>query len=265
MPVTLNSEFFACENPNQHTKHIIIMHGLFGSTRNWTTVAGLLQKKHNVHALDARNHGDSEHSDSHTLEDMIEDAVHWYQNQSDVRSEKPVWLGHSMGGLSAMGVALKNPDLAGSIVIADIAPKDYEPHHGPEFDALKVSLEGAESRREIDKRMAAIHQNPFVRRFLQMNLERLEDGSYRWKLNIPALEHAAYLETTELFGQFEPYNGPALFLRGMKSDYINETDYETINGLFPKAQIRELDADHWMHYTAQDEFMSALNSFLESF
>ena len=50
--------------PLSHTAYgsgsdVIILHGLFGSARNWASVAKALSAHHHVHALDLRNHGES--------------------------------------------------------------------------------------------------------------------------------------------------------------------------------------------------------------
>lgn len=262
MSVRIHHELYPSEAKSD--KNIVILHGLFGSSKNWATVAENLKQNYNVYTLDARNHGQSEHSNSHTLADMVEDAFNWY-NQTVDPSTKSIWLGHSMGGLTVMGLALHRPETVHAAIIADIAPKDYAPHHNDEFRALKISLEGASSRAEIDRRMAEVHSNRFVRQFLQMNLERNEDGTYSWKLNVAALENADYLNTAEYFDSGIPYRGKSLFLRGMNSNYIQNDDYKRILELFPDARIEEIqDADHWMHYTSQDRFIEECKSFLKS-
>lgn len=163
-----------------------------------------------------------------------------------------------------MGLALVFPDLVQKLIVVDIAPRSYEPHHGPEFQALEMDVSGFSSRQQIDQAMAQIHPLPAVRRFLQMNLVRDTNG-YRWGINVSALKNAAYLEGFQEDFPNLQYEGTTLAMKGEKSNYIQDSDKELFRQFFPACKVLELKgADHWLHYSAQDTFLETLRVFLDS-
>lgn len=240
---------------------VVLIHGLFGSSRNWQTIAQELSELGPVYSVDQRNHGSSPHHSSHTLTDMIADLHLWHENNLN---EPAVYVGHSMGGLTAMGLSLLFPELVRKLVVVDIAPRAYEPHHDREFEALAMDVSGFKSRQEIDGAMARIHPVPAVRRFLQMNLERGEEG-YRWAINVEALRNAAYLQGFQDDFPDLTYSGPTLIIKGEHSNYIEPEDRPLFQKYFPSSRLVELkDADHWLHYSAQEAFLKTLKLFLQS-
>ncbi len=243
---------------NDKKQSILILHGLFGSSKNWISIAKKLQLYLNVYALDLRNHGDSPHSNDHSLEDMILDVEEFITNHN---LEKVILLGHSMGGLVAMGMALKNEALLKKLIIVDIAPKVYPPHHQKEFLVLNTDVSKFSNRREIDEYLKTIHDDDSIRQFLMMNLIKTENG-YQWKINTKALEKASYLEEVKNWSGKQT-NIPALFIRASNSEYILEKDYEIIMQMFPNAIIKELYGNHWIHYTNEKEFLLTIFDFLE--
>lgn len=239
---------------------LIILHGLFGSSKNWATHAKELSAFYDVYTVDHRNHGDSPWSDEHTMKAMVADIVAF---QNEYIKRPALYLGHSMGGLVAMGAALLHPDLVKALIVADIAPRAYEPHHQREFAALRIDVSQMATRQDVDRAMAAVHPEASVRQFLQMNLEREGDG-FRWKVNVDALEKAEYLaEFDNVFTALDQtYGGPTLFLGGRSSTYIREQDHARIKELFPHAEIRVIDGDHWLHYPNYAGFMREVSGFL---
>ena len=238
---------------------LIILHGLFGSSKNWTTFARTLSQNMTVYALDLRNHGDSPHTETHTLFDLREDLKYFIKNH---KIRKPVLLGHSMGGLAVMAFALEYPEIAQSVIIEDIAPKNYLPLHENEFRALRMDVSKYESRNKIDEEMSEYVKNKSIRQFLQMNLEKLENG-YRWKLNVPVLENSS---CTEEFSEYEgrSFSGPSLFVSGGLSYYVKESDHAAIKKYFPNADIHVIhDADHWLHHSNAEKFLSLVKYFLK--
>ena len=254
------------EGPGQP---IIILHGLFGSGRNWVSHAKELSHHFDVFTIDHRNHGNSPWSDEHTLQAMTDDVLAF---QSKYIKKPAIFLGHSMGGLVAMAAALKQPESVTALVIADIAPKPYERGHNQEFAALAIDVSTMESRSQVDAAMAKVHPQKTVRQFLQMNLERLsatDDHSptgFRWKLNTKVLASAEYLsEFNSIEKQGKSYDGPALFVIGRSSSYVNDDDHQAIHKLFRNSQIHKIDGDHWLHYTNYQSFMAEVNQFLAPF
>ena len=240
---------------------IVILHGLFGSSKNWATTAGKLTDCGHVFALDLRNHGDSPHGESHRMEDLVGDLELWLDSHLKESEDAPVLVGHSMGGLAAMAFTLQNPERVAGLLVVDIAPRPYKPHHENEFAALEMDVSSYKSRQDLDRDMARLVPEVGVRQFLQMNLAR-EAAGYRWKINVPVLKESAYIASFDELGPLS-WTGPTLFLAGGKSPYIRPQDHELIHARFPRARIEtNLEADHWLHYSAADWFLAQANNFL---
>ncbi|MCB1143773.1 MAG: alpha/beta fold hydrolase [Leptospiraceae bacterium] len=238
-------------------KPIVILHGLFGSSKNWISNAKILSETRTVYSLDLRNHGDSPHSDSHTLEDLVNDLKEFIEENLD---EKPDLIGHSMGGMTTTLLALHYPELFDKFVCVDIAPRTYPLRFEEQFKALSMDVSEMKSREEIDKKMSEILPDPFLRNFLQMNLERNETG-YRWKINTDVLHKSR--KSLEFPGNLPPYTGICLFVLGEISEYIHKEDSEVIKSKFPGAELKWISgAGHYLHYTHSKEFLKIVSDFL---
>jgi pimeloyl-ACP methyl ester carboxylesterase len=238
---------------------VVILHGLFASSKNWISTAQYLAAFCKPFALDLRNHGDSPHSDSHTLGEMIQDLEDWLAER---RLEKPLLLGHSMGGLVSMGFSLSRPQLVRGVIVVDILPRVYHPDFSQEFAALSLDLSPYKSRGEIDLAMESIVPDLQVRQFLQMNVERGEQG-FRWKLNVAALKNSEFLQGPDFSGFDNPYPGPALLVAGGQSPFAQESDLPLFNRYFPNGTIEVLeDCGHWLHYICSQEFLAVIREFI---
>ena len=242
---------------------IVILHGLFASSKNWVSVGKALSHRGRPYALDLRNHGDSPHADSHTLEDLVGDLREWL---SDHELERPVLTGHSMGGLAAMGYSLAYPDELRGLVVVDIAPRAYRPDFEREFAALSLPLAGMRSRGEIDEALEKIIPDEEVRQFLAMNAERA-DGGFRWKVNVPALKSSPFMNGPD-FTRFEDSLAgrsevPALLIAGGESDFVREEDIPLFRRYFPNSSVEVIPGcGHWLHYICSDSFQGYLAEFL---
>ncbi|AKP26043.1 Alpha/beta hydrolase [Leptospira interrogans serovar Manilae] len=242
---------------------IIVLHGLFGSSKNWLSVGDFLSQYADVYLLDLRNHGDSPHSSEHSIASMVEDIEVWVTKQ---KLEKPVILGHSMGGLVSMGFALKNPNILSLLFIEDIAPKNYPFHYKSELLCLRTDVSSFKSRQEIDLALTKILPNAFIRNFLEMNLERLENnGGYRWKLNVEGVANSPRL-FQDFFDKYTnyPYTGRTYFITGGVSEYFHKEDIEIARNFFPNSKFYLIPGgDHYIHFTKSFEFKKILESIFE--
>lgn len=234
---------------------LLIAHGLFGSARNWGVVAKRLSATRRVTAVDMRNHGASDWSDSHGYPDMASDLA-------DIIAERTDILGHSMGGKAAMALALTRPERLRRMVVADIAPVTYAHTQQSMIDAMRaVELDRVESRRDADAQLAERLDDAGVRAFL---LQSLNVKERRWRLNLDVLEHemSRIVGFPELDGVFE---GPTLFLTGAKSTYVTNAHRSRIRVLFPKARfVRIPGAGHWLHADRPRAFEAAVTAFLDA-
>ena len=238
---------------------ILILHGLFGSAKNWTGVGRYLSAWGRTYALDLRNHGQSPRAASHSLEDLVGDLEEWI---GAVLSEAPVLLGHSMGGLAAMGYALRHPAGVRALAVVDIAPRAYGRAYEAEFRALRLDLSGFHSRAQIDRALAPLLPDLRTRQFFQTSIEHGSQG-FRWVVNGPALEQSALVRGPEPAWEGR-YDGPALLLRGGASPFVREEDLGRMKALFPGLRVQTIPgADHWIQASAPQAFREALSAFLK--
>lgn len=236
-----------------------MLHGLFGSARNFATLAAGLTSEAQVFALDARNHGRAEHRASHTLADLTADLAEFLAGQ-DI--ERPVLLGHSMGGLTVMNYARLYPENVTGLIVLDIAARSYAAGHRNEIAAQKLDLSQFETRKQVDEAMAKILPDATVRQFLQMNVGRDAEGRFCWTNNIAAIESSP--ERTQ-FPEFTApiYSGPVLAVRGLKSEFVSDADVELMRRAFPALEQHDLpDAEHWLHHTHREVLEELILRFL---
>ncbi|MBI1192323.1 MAG: alpha/beta fold hydrolase [Bacteroidetes bacterium] len=241
---------------------LVILHGLFGSLDNWVTLGKQFAEAHTVYLVDQRNHGRSPHAAPMDYTTMAEDLRAFFEDHG---IRKAAVLGHSMGGKTAMRFALDHPDLTEALIVADIAPKTYPPGHDAIFDGLKkVTPEQLADRTEAEEQLGRFIPDGDVRLFLLKNLTRNPEGGYRWKMNLPVIEQ----EYTDILG-FEgadfAYDGPALFVRGGRSNYVEDADWPAIAELFPQASLQTIpNAGHWLHADQPRAFYEVVQRFLNS-
>lgn len=237
---------------------LLIAHGLFGSARNWGAIAKDLGSTYHVVAVDMRNHGQSIHSDEMSYPAMADDLAEVISSQGG----KMFVLGHSMGGKAAMALALRAPDLVERLIVGDIAPVAYGHSHIGLIDAMEqVDLGTITRRKEADVALAAHVSDRSLRGFLLQSLE-VEDGTARWKFNLSALRHsmADLIGFPQIDGTF---GGPALFLAGDRSDYVDDASRDAITEKFSRARIVKLkDAGHWLHADQPEAFTATVRAYL---
>lgn len=237
---------------------VVLLHGLFGSARNFGAVQRQLSVRHRVIALDLRNHGDSPHAAAMDYGAMAADVLETLAARDALPA---VLIGHSMGGKAAMQAALQSPDAVSRLVVVDIAPVPYPPRQHVFVQAMQsVKLAPGLTRSAADRAMAGAVPEAGVRGFLLQNLRPGEAPSWRFGLD----EIAAALPAIE--GWDAPpgrYEGPTLFISGRASDYIQPAYRPAIRALFPTAKfVAVKDAGHWVHADNPAGFIGVLQAFL---
>uniref|UniRef100_A0A6I8SEX2 sn-1-specific diacylglycerol lipase ABHD11 n=1 Tax=Xenopus tropicalis TaxID=8364 RepID=A0A6I8SEX2_XENTR len=248
---------------------LVLLHGLFGSKSNFQSIARALVRKtgRKVLTLDARNHGCSPHDDIMTYPAMSADVC---QILHKLQITSCVLIGHSMGGKTAMTVALQEPKLVERLVSVDISPAPTVPQTGfPHYIAAmqKVHLEGkiprSTARRLAEEQLSSTVKEASIRQFLLTNLVQ-ENGTFKWRVNLEVISQ--HLQDLLDFPEFqEPYPGPALFLGGANSPYISSENYPEIERLFPCANVEYIfGAGHWVHADKTHDFLNSICNFVES-
>ncbi len=236
---------------------LLIVHGLYGSARNWGVIAKRLSDTRHVITVDLRNHGDSPWDDAHSYPDLagdLADTIDEIGGPADV-------VGHSMGGKASMVLALERPDLVSRLVVADIAPVAYTHTQMPFITAMRsVDLAPITRRSQAAEALAQQGVEPALQSFFTQSLDV---GEKRWKLNLDALaaNMGSIMDFPELSGS---YTGPTLFLTGAESDYVTRDSRPAIKALFPTARFAALPgAGHWLHADKPREFEASLRVFLD--
>ena len=241
--------------------HFIILHGFLGMGDNWKTHAkNLSEKEYCVHLVDQRNHGRSFWSDKFDYDVMVNDLLQ-YLNHHGIN--QCVVLGHSMGGKTAMAFALNYPDRVQKLIIADIAPKYYAPHHQRILAGLStLNLEEVSSRKAAAEHLKNFIPEAGTRQFLLKNLYWVSEGKLGLRINVAVLKNAAEAIGAAIQSQ-KQYQQPTLFLYGENSNYINPMTDTEILKYFPKAEIIEIKgAGHWLHAEKPILFFKTLTQWL---
>jgi pimeloyl-ACP methyl ester carboxylesterase len=240
---------------------LLLLHGLFGSLANLQTLGRALADTRDVIAVDLRNHGASPHGPGMSYAAMAGDLRELLDR---LNVPSAALLGHSMGGKAAMRFALDYPDRTDVLIVLDIAPRAYAPHHEAEFDAMQALEPAAySSRAQLDAALAERLQDAQNRQFLLTNIQRDADGRFGWRLDLDAIR-AGYDEIVAAVDSDTSYSGPALFVRGERSQYVSERDGATIRRLFPHAVIETVaGAGHWVHAEQPQEVARIVREFLD--
>lgn len=241
---------------------LILLHGLFGDADNLAKLANSLSDVTQVHCLDVRNHGRSPHCSSMCYDEMAQDVLHYLDNN---QIQSCSILGHSMGGKIAMQTALSAPERINKLVVADIAPVNYSPHHDEIFKGLKsVLAESPSSRKEADVILAQHIDEPNIRQFLLKSLYRDNNGKYDWRFNLDVIIQEY---DTILSGQSaqHAFSKDVLFIAGGDSDYVQSAHKAQILSLFPNVRLKVIPGTgHWLHAEKPEVFNALVRRFLVS-
>lgn len=244
--------------PNQSSNPpLLIVHGLYGSARNWGVICKKLSNERSVHAVDNRNHGESPWFDTHSYPELAADLAEVIES----RFGQVDLLGHSMGGKAAMTLALTKPELVNRLIVADIAPVTYTHDQVGFIHAMKkVDLSRVEKRSDASQQLAeAGVEDKTLQSFFTQSLDLKQK---RWKLNLETLEAEMpkVLGFPDLSGLFDR---PTLFLSGSESDYVKPEYRPKIRSLFPKAGFLKMNgAGHWLHAEKTAEFITTIRAWL---
>ena len=244
-------------------KPFVILHGFLGMGDNWKTLGKkIAEKGYEVHLVDQRNHGRSPHSDKFSYELMADDL----KNYCDFHELTSITLlGHSMGGKTAMLFSCLYPMYIEKLIIADIGPKYYAPHHQDILDGLSaLDFSKLKSRGDAEEALAMYIPDHGVRLFLLKNLYWREKGVLGLRMDLTSLIKNVTEIGKELSSNFK-FDKDVLFIKGARSGYITKEDESTIKDQFPKAEITEIpEAGHWLHADQPALFLEEVLEFVKN-
>lgn len=241
---------------------VVILHGVFGSGDNWMTIARRLEQQFRVFLPDQRNHGKSFHSDEFGYDLLAEDLGRWMGQRG---LSKIHLVGHSMGGKAAMRFAALFPSRLQSLTVVDIAPKAYTlDQHARTLAAMQaLDLTVWQSRGDLDAALRIEIPDLSTRMFILKNIERDEQGRFRWRIALEPLSRSLASIGASL-PSHAPLAIPAMLVRGQNSNYVTEEDFISIRERFPRSEFHTIPgAGHWVHADAPDLFLQVLTHFLD--
>lgn len=237
---------------------LLILHGLFGNSDNWQTHAKKLAEYYQVILIDQRNHGHSDWSDDFSYDILAEDL---HELVEELGLRKIILLGHSMGGKTVMRYAQLYPETIDKLIVVDMGVKAYPPHHTDILAGLnKVDLNVVKTRGEVEQILLPYIPVDGTRQFLLKNLYWKEKGQLAWRMNIPVLER----EMPEILSALPADSVllPTLFIRGEKSNYVLDEDFDELEDQFPDSTVVTIpNAGHWVHAEAPEAFVNAVLEF----
>ncbi len=239
---------------------LLILHGYFGMGDNWKSLANKYAENFEVHLIDQRNHGRSFHTDDFDIELMVDDLHNYIKHY---QLKKVNLMGHSMGGKTVMFFAVEYPDFVDKLIVVDISPRMYPPHHHEILDALNsVDFSIQTTRKLVDEKLAERISEIGIRQFLLKNVYWKEKGQLGYRFNLESLTENSD-EVGVALPSFTNFNGNTLFLKGGNSGYISKDDASLINAHFPKATIYTIaKTGHWLHAENPLEFYTVTAEFL---
>ena len=239
---------------------LLVFHGLFGMLDNWGSFGKEMGAYFPIHLIDLRNHGKSFHSEEMSHNDLAHDITHYMQHYG---IEKANLLGHSLGGKAVMQFAVKYPLKVEKLIVVDIAPKAYPPHHQGIIKALEsVDFKKVNSRQEVEESLAQYIPEKSVIQFLTKNLYWTEDKTLAWRFNLETLS-SKYSEFVSNAIKFGVFSGETLFIAGEKSNYILPQDEFLIKQQFPNFKLVKIkNAGHWVQAENPTDFNKVVKDFL---
>jgi len=242
---------------------LLVLHGLFGSSSNWRGVARQLAATHTVHSVDLRNHGASPWADSMDYTEMAADVL---QLIDRLGLKQPAVLGHSMGGKTAMALALRHPQRVSRLLVVDVAPLSYADTLTPFAEAMRsANVMAAASRAEVYGRLQRAVPDSGVVPFLMQNLVAHNDH-FDWRINLIGISTAMpqlCAFPSELLGA--RFGGPVTAIAGQHSEYVAQRDGSAFRPMFPQAEVDVIaDAGHWVHADQPAAFLARVRGALQA-
>ncbi len=239
---------------------VIILHGLFGSHANWHAVSQGMADRYQSFAIDLRNHGESPHDRRMDYPIMADDLAEFMDRQGLGQAHL---LGHSLGGKVAMQFAMTHPDRVSRLLVLDISPESYPPHHQEALSALlELELSACQTRADAERALGLRIPDLALRRFLLKSLFRDSAGKLHWRLGLGEIQEN-YHRLCEAIARTPPFGGPTLFIKGEYSDYITSDELPEIRIRFPQAELVTIrGAGHLAHVENRAVFLHTITSFL---
>ena len=249
---------------------LLFLHGGNQSAHSWDLVSLHLADRFHIIAPDQRGHGDSEwaRDADYSSHAMAADA---HAILSHFNIDQPIVIGHSMGGMNTLRLALEQPDLLDRLVLVDVGPELSE-------DGAKTIRNFVVDNREFDdledfiqnvQKYDPYRSREHIERTVKYNLLERADGKY-----ISKRDHGPRLATTQMqreqsdrfsLSDASAISQPTLVIRGADSNLFSPEAAQRFAEALPQGQLKTVsDSGHNVHGQNTSGFIAALIPFLTS-
>lgn len=252
----LNHQITFPSNHTNATPCLVFLHGLFGDMHNLNIIAHHFETDYPVLKVDLRNHGQSFHHDEMDYTLMAQDVITLCEQ---LKLDKLILIGHSMGGKTALRITSLIPEKIDKLVVLDIAPTRYHAHHNDIFQALfAVKQAQPQSRQEAKPILNQYIKEEGIQQFMLKSFSAKHKDAFLFNLT------ALYQNYDKLM-DWQPIKieQPVLFIKGGQSDYIQDKHRTEIQQQCPNATAFIIaNAAHWVHVDNPQSVIRAIDKFL---
>lgn len=247
---------------------IVLLHGGHQSAHSWDLVSLHLAQRYRVLALDQRGHGDSEWARDVTYSnhEMSLDAEAFI---AAMGLDRPILMGHSMGGRNAMLLTRRNPALLRSLVIVDVGPELSEKGRA----AIAGFVQTAQEFDDLEHFVRAVRQyDPYrprehIERTVKYNMLQRADGKFVSKCDsnprrLSIVRGSGPLENISL-QDAAGFELPVLLVRGANSNILAPDAAERFAAALPRGTLVTVpDSGHNVHGQNTKGFIAAVGDYL---
>ena len=249
---------------------VVLLHGGHQSAHSWDLVSLHLAQRFRVLALDQRGHGDSEWARdvSYTNHEMSLDAEAFI---AALGLERPILMGHSMGGRNSMLLVRHSPSLLPALVIVDVGPEVSDRgraviagfvRDNEEFDDLEHFVRNVQ---QYDPYRSREH----IERTVKYNMLQRADGKFVSKCDanprrLGVVRGTGPLENITL-EDARAFDLPVLLVRGADSRILTADAAERFCDALPQGTLTTVpNCGHNVHGQNTKGFIEATTDFLAS-
>ena len=244
-------------------------HGMFSDHTSFNKVSPRIAAAlptHPLILLDMRNHGASPYTTRHIYPEIICDIQRTVQHLAG--GEQSIFVGHSMGGIGLAATALFNHDMVAKLVVADVSPVPYTDRRDnfeliDYLSTINIGPGGLLHKADVESRLIADNATPVIKRFVLTSIRFPTHGPPTWKFNLPILHNDIQNMMDYRIPECKPYEGPTLYIRGNRSDYMRPEHLPETTRLFPNAVIVDANGGHFVHAEDPDAFVSRVVGFVK--
>jgi len=229
-------------------------------------------------SVDLRGHGESEWlaGQQYAFEDFAEDAAHVGKAVAAARDRRPIAVGASLGGISALVAQYESDQtLFEALVLVDVTPRmkrdGVERILGFMADRMQEGFGSLEEAADVITAYLPHRSRPKSLSGLSKNLRLGEDGRYRWHwdpafLNGPRPVYSGRVASEDYrMDAARALSVPTLLVHGRQSELVSEDLAKAFKALVPHARLADVSgAGHMVAGDRNDAFQSAILEFLQN-